>query len=340
MNKALHQTGLISIIVPIYKVEQYLRACLDSISSQTYQNFEAILVDDGSPDLCGAICDEYAEKDPRFRVIHQKNAGVSAARNIGIEKSHGEYIMFVDGDDYISAAMCEQLATALELSQADIVICGFWVVESGKKWRVSREQKRIINGKEAVIQYFAGSGANDLSTVWNKLYKRSIFNQEPALRFPVKELYEDEFLSYKLLYRAEKIVQIPESLYYYRQRINSAMHTAVSWKQMESRMRCIMDYYCWMENCAPEMRQLIEYAAVRIFNGFVWSFVENQQFRDFKPVVIEMNREILSRTHHLWNNPYINWKTYKNYLLMELGIILFWKKGELFLKRMRRRHTL
>lgn len=339
MNKFPPQTNLVTIIVPVYKVEPYLRACLDSIRSQTYSNFEAILIDDGSPDQCGAICDAYAERDPRFCVIHQKNAGVSVARNVGIDQSHGGYIMFVDGDDYISADMCEQLVTALEMSQADIAICGFWVIEADKKWRVGIEQKRIISGKEAVIQYFAGSGANDLSTIWNKLYKRSIFNKKPALRFPVKEFYEDEFLSYKLLYRAERVVQIEKPLYYYRQRMNSAMHT-ISWERMESRMRCIMEYYRWTEECAPEMRQLIEYAAVRIFNGFVWSFVENQQFRDFKPVVIEMNREILSRTHHLWNNPYINWKTYKNYLLMELGIILFWKKGELFLKRMRRRHTL
>lgn len=339
MSKVLTQTGLVSIIVPIYKVESYLQQCLDSISSQTYRNFEAILVDDGSPDQCGVICDAYAEKDSRFCVIHQKNAGVSAARNIGIDQCHGEYIMFVDGDDYISTTMCKRLVTALEMSQADIAICGFWVMGLGQKRSVGMARKHVISGKEAVIQYFAGSGANDLSTVWNKLYRRSIFNRKPALRFPVKELYEDEFLSYKLLYRAEKIVQVSEPLYYYRQRINSAMHT-ISWKQMESRMRCIMEYYRWAEECAPEMRNLIEYAAVRIFNGFVWSFVKNPEFENFKPIVARMNQEILMRTHHLHKNPYINLRTYKNYLLMKMGIIIPWKKGELFLKKKRGKRIL
>ena len=116
---------LISIIVPIYKVEIYLRKCIDSIVNQTYKNIEILLIDDGSPDNCGIICDEYAKKDERIKVIHKENGGLSDARNYGIEASTGDYIIFIDSDDYVSESMCENLLICALENNADIVSCNF-----------------------------------------------------------------------------------------------------------------------------------------------------------------------------------------------------------------------
>lgn len=114
---------LISVIVPVYKVEKYINKCVDSIINQTYTNLEIILVDDGSPDNCGNICDEYAKKDNRIKVVHKENAGVSSARNIGLEKSSGKYITFIDADDYVEKNYCEELLNILKIENADCVAC-------------------------------------------------------------------------------------------------------------------------------------------------------------------------------------------------------------------------
>ena len=129
-----NQEDKISVIIPLYKVEKYIRGCIDSVISQTYRNLEIILVDDGSPDACGKICDEYAEKDSRIKVVHRKNGGLSAARNTGINFATGKYIAFVDGDDHIHPDMYSQLHFSILQSGADIAICNFlYVDESGKK---------------------------------------------------------------------------------------------------------------------------------------------------------------------------------------------------------------
>lgn len=119
----VHMNNLISVIVPVYKVEKYIKKCIESIINQTYENLEIILVDDGSPDNCGKICDEYAKKDKRIKVIHKENGGVSSARNLGLEKSNGQYITFIDSDDWIEEEYCEILLTTLKEQNADCAIC-------------------------------------------------------------------------------------------------------------------------------------------------------------------------------------------------------------------------
>ena len=143
---------MISIIVPIYNVEKYLSKCIDSILAQTYNDIEVILVDDGSPDNCPMICDEYAQKDNRVIVIHQKNAGVSAARNAGLKAAHGEYIGFVDPDDWISSSMYQEMITALERENADLAICGYdyydenGAVDTARRYKEKADE--IITQKE------------------------------------------------------------------------------------------------------------------------------------------------------------------------------------------------
>ena len=131
---------LITIVVPIYKVEQYLENCIQSIIKQTYTNLQIILVDDGSPDNCGKICDEYALKDKRIEVVHQSNAGVSEARNIGISKAKGEYIGFVDSDDYIDENMYEEMYELLKTREADVCICNMYTVVNNKAEKMHEDE--------------------------------------------------------------------------------------------------------------------------------------------------------------------------------------------------------
>lgn len=207
----------ISIIVPVYKVEPYIHKCINSILAQTYTNFELILIDDGSPDRCGEICDYYASKDPRIKVIHKENGGQASARNMGLDIAEGEYIGFVDSDDYIENDMFELLMMNAMKFEADVVECGINIV-NGKKI----QQIQNNNEFEFGDNIFALKGLLNnryRNCIWNKLYKKEIFQ---TLRFPNK-LYEDGFLAFKIYYLAKKYVFIGKSKYYYVQRNESTM---------------------------------------------------------------------------------------------------------------------
>lgn len=212
---------LISVIVPIYNVENYLVKCIESIINQTYSNLEIILVDDGSPDNCHIICDEYAKRDSRIRVIHKKNGGLSDARNAGLDIATGEYIGFVDSDDYISLHFYQRLMNVMEISDSDIVECGI------KKFKNTDKIYDIENNKLDFITFNTYEAMEDLIlnnilsvTVWNKLYKREIIDK---LRFKVGKTNEDDFYTYLAFDNANKISKLDEELYYYLQREDSIM---------------------------------------------------------------------------------------------------------------------
>ena len=221
---------LISIIVPIYNVEKYLEKCLRSIINQTYKNIEIILVDDGSPDKCGIICDEYSHKDHRINVIHKRNGGLSDARNAGIEVSKGDYILFVDSDDYINLRMVELLYESIKKHSADIAVCRYKSILDNEVVDISEvddssesfiiEESEYLNNKE----YYSDRRV-EFIVAWNKLYARKLFKE---IRYPKGKIHEDEFTTYKLLYYAEKIVYVPQELYYYVQRSNSIMSVGIS----------------------------------------------------------------------------------------------------------------
>ncbi|MGJ0706244.1 glycosyltransferase family 2 protein, partial [Enterococcus avium] len=178
----------ISIIVPVYDVEKYLKKCVDSILNQTFKDFELILVDDGSPDNSGAICDQYAEKDSRVRVIHKENGGLSDARNAGIEVARGKYLGFVDSDDFVNEDMYKQLYTSIIENNADLSICGIFDLYEGKTPIKKTEKKLLLNRNEAMIMIFHG---NEISVhAYNKLYKKEIFE---SLRYPVGKYHEDSY---------------------------------------------------------------------------------------------------------------------------------------------------
>ncbi|MDY5030028.1 glycosyltransferase [Hallerella succinigenes] len=203
---------LISIIVPIYRVEAYLSRCIDSILNQSYRNLEIILVDDGSPDSCPKICNEYAEKDARIRVVHKKNGGLSDARNAGIDIANGKYISFIDSDDYIHPEMISTLFDLLKSNDADISVCNFTPFTE----RVSPLNKAptidTLSGKDAAKRLYQSQYATQTVVAWDKLYKRSLFDH---LRFKVGKFNEDEFFSYRALYLANKVVFTSQELYFY-----------------------------------------------------------------------------------------------------------------------------
>lgn len=210
---------LVSIIVPIYKVEPYLRRCLDSIVNQTYTNLEVILVDDGSPDNCPQICDEYAVKDRRIVVIHKKNGGLSDARNAGLDICKGEYVSFVDSDDWVNEEYIEKLISIITKERADIAIGENIQANQAIQEQNVKAITKTISSKEALIHLF--SQYHIAFTVsWGKIYKRHLFS---ALRFPVGKFHEDEFTTYILLNNAKKIAYTSQILYFYFQRPNSIM---------------------------------------------------------------------------------------------------------------------
>lgn len=212
------QNKLISLIVPIYNVEKFLPGCIESIMGQTYENIEIILVDDGSPDSCPQICDEYAGKDARIRVIHQKNKGLSGARNTGIENAQGEYLIFVDSDDTVEPTMVEDLYTYATENDCAIVACGRnYVFEDGQViCKITDEKSKVYNFEDAMHEMNTFT-LFDMSA-WAKIYKKELFE---SIRFPEGKLSEDYYIAYKLFDMAQSIGYVAKPLYNYLQRQSS-----------------------------------------------------------------------------------------------------------------------
>ena len=220
----MENSPLISVIVPVYNVAEYLPECLDSIINQTYTNLEIILVDDGSTDECPKICDEYAEKDGRIRVIHKKNGGLSDARNAGLDICTGEWIGFVDSDDFVDKSMYQKLYETAISESADVVVCQSIRYENGKFIHWGKKKKlEIIKSKVKMINHMFCGGGQTIA-VWLKLYKANIFNN---IRFPKGLTNEDAFIILDVLEKTGCMIIIPDELYYYRLRSGSITNTTV-----------------------------------------------------------------------------------------------------------------
>jgi glycosyltransferase involved in cell wall biosynthesis len=208
----------LSIIVPIYNVEDYLEQCVNSILNQPYTDFELILVDDGSPDNCGAICDAYALKDQRIKVIHKKNGGLSSARNAGIDIAKGEYFSFIDSDDFISKDYyqmnMEYLMTHPQTNILILQVCHY----DNEKNEVVINKKRELICKMDIINYMLSM--DYIGAAWINIYKRDIFNQ---LRYPEGKIFEDGYILTEIVEKASVVFITDIGLYYYRKRNNSIM---------------------------------------------------------------------------------------------------------------------
>lgn len=221
---------LISVIVPIFNVEEYLEQCIESIVNQSYKNLEIILVDDESPDNCPVLCDQWAKKDPRIRVIHKENGGLSDARNAGMTIAKGELIGFVDGDDWISQDMYKLLHDKIILDGCDIAAGGvIKVYEDGRnEEKLTSEFSGILSKEEAMCALISETDIKQ--PVWYKLYKKSILKD---ILFATGKCHEDVFWSYQVFGNANRIGVISTPCYYYRQRKRSIMSQRYSLKRLD-----------------------------------------------------------------------------------------------------------
>lgn len=217
----------ISIIVPVYNVEPYLQRCLDSIVNQSYQNLEIILVDDGSSDNCGNICDKYAAKDRRIRAIHKLNGGVASARNTGLDAATGDWIGWVDSDDWIEPAMFETMLKCAEVHGADIAICSRIESYPDHSFRIGWQQSKLLD-KEQAIALLVEDGLVQ-SYLWDKLWKRELFQD---IRIPQLRVFEDMAVMYRLFMRAERVLCLPNEFYHYEHH-DTGLTTVLS---LENRM--------------------------------------------------------------------------------------------------------
>lgn len=235
---------MISVIVPVYNVHQYLNRCIQSILTQTYQDFELILIDDGSTDGSELICDQYAKKYKSIVVIHQRNAGLSAARNAGIEAARGEYIAFVDSDDFIHARMFEILYGNIKKYDADISVCNFWwQAEDARVINETGENETVLFEGDAVMRQLF---EKELVTIvaWNKIYKRHIFNR---LRFQEGKLHEDEFMIHFLLYECKRSVYTSCKLYYYIKHANTITSSLLSQRRLQDTIQAFSERLSFFE---------------------------------------------------------------------------------------------
>lgn len=243
----------ISIIVPVYKVEPYIRKCIDSILAQTFKDFELILVDDGSPDICGEICDEYAKIDKRVKVIHKENGGQATARNAGLDIAAGDYIGFVDSDDWIESDMYELLYELCVKNNCEIANCTSTIYFKNRTVKNGTHFFTIHNRNQAMEAMLEGKLYDEV--VWTKLIKRSLLED---IRFPVGTVYEDTAFTYKVLHKSNKVCCIGAPKYHYIKRDNSTMDRAI--KNIKIDAVLIFDeMYLFIEKYYPHLKNLVAY---------------------------------------------------------------------------------
>ena len=248
------KNGLISVIVPIYGVEKYLEECIESVIRQTYANLEIILVDDGSPDRCGAICDRYAKTDSRITVVHKKNGGAASAKNTGLRISSGEYVTILDGDDYLEPDAYENMVAALLNYDADIV--------QGRMNFLYVDRKELLNGHLETVCYSATEYLTQFLDDWTcplcteKLFRRDVLAD---IFFEEGHCIDDEFFTYKGVMNAGRIVCIPRIVYNYRQRASSVMKNPATMDKKCDDILEFLEIRCReVSSRFPELRSLYE----------------------------------------------------------------------------------
>ena len=248
----------ISVIVPVYKVEQYLRKCVDSILSQSFQDFDLILVNDGSPDSCPAICDSYAENDSRITVIHKENGGLSDARNAGIDwamaNSDSRWLAFVDSDDYIHPDYLQTLYSTAIQESSDLIICDFTRVNDTGELIPDDHSFFDLSSEKKTVLFNCLSLTWRIDPAWNKLYAKSLFFN---LRFEYGKIHEDEFLIHHILWNCKKAAIISQQLYFYRIRQHSIMATESASSRLDAFEALIQQYEFCIDLSLPTRKQRI-----------------------------------------------------------------------------------
>ncbi|PFH85602.1 glycosyltransferase [Bacillus sp. AFS088145] len=292
----------ISIIVPVYKVEPYLKKCINSILAQTFKDFELILVNDGSPDCCGEICDDFALSDRRIKVIHKENGGLSSARNAGLKIAQGKFIAFVDSDDLIHFKMYEILHSYALKYSSEIVMCDYLEVSEGEginsKEPTIRYKEEHYTNIEALNELYGENGVKFV-VVWNKLYKRSLFDN---LAFEEDRIHEDEFIAHKLLYRSSKVTYLPIQLHFYLQRINSITQSSFNIKHLDF-IKAYKERVDFFESIKQfDLQKKAEYCYIPLF--FRYYYKAKNEVPNSNKELKKLKSEFCLSLFSFINNPY------------------------------------
>lgn len=315
----MKQDILISVIVPVYNVEKYLPKCVDSILNQTYRNLEVILVDDGTKDASDAICDAYAQKDPRVKVIHKENGGLSSARNAGIDIAQGEYLGFVDSDDWIEPDMYETLLSLAEKYRVKMVCGGRFNVNDATGVRtpgLCPPVEEVISGEELVSRIFLWDNID--SAAWDKLYHHSLFRE---IRYPLGKIVEDVPTTYRIALAAGKIAMCDKHFYNYLYRENSITTAAISEKTFHfaEHTKKIYPFIC---ESYPQLKNQARYLRVRSLIHSI-ERVEQAQNTDRKRYAAknkEEQKELRKHTGFLLNSPYFDKKAKLRNIMLAWGL--------------------
>lgn len=281
---------LVSVVVPVYNVRDYVEKCLESLLCQNYENYEIIVIDDGATDGSGEICDKLARSNERVKVFHKKNGGLSSARNYGIKKSQGEYICLVDGDDYVKKSFVEAMVAEAVRSNADIVVCGY---------NDEVPMSRMVTGEGAAITLLTKQ--NNIEIIaWNKLYKRELFD---GVLYPEGENYEDNLTTYKLLSKAKKVAYIQETLYVYRERVGSITNNDEKEKKLLAREKAAREANVYFKD--GDLKKAAEIAMLTAKLAWV-DFAINGVVE--KKYLVESRNWIRKNKTRLLANKYLNKK--------------------------------
>ena len=320
---------LISIVVPIYKVEKYLKKCIDSIVNQTYKNIEIILVDDGSPDNCGNIIEEYRKADERVKTIHQKNGGLSDARNNGIKIASGKYILYIDSDDWIEKNMVEVLYKNIVDNDADISICEF-IEEDDNETELSNKnyngQIVVFNKIEAIQDLIEQRFITNHA--WNKLYKKELFDN---IEYPKGQLMEDISTTYKLFENSKKIVYQNIALYHYIQRGSSILGN-ITQKRIEDQEDAIFKRNNYLIKKYPECANIIKIDNLKTVKDLYYLAVMGKHkklyksekyknyYQEYKKIYRELKKFVNDNDKKSLNLFYTNRELYKIYVELKMKI--------------------
>lgn len=276
----------ISVIIPVYNVEEFLEECILSVINQTYKNLEIILINDGSTDKSGYICDEYKKKDSRIKVIHKSNTGVSNTRNIGIDKATGIYLMFIDSDDYIELDTCEVLKNYMEKEKSDIVICSHYRKKHKKRKKIIKNYDSREGIKQILLQ-------KDLETSpCGRLFRKSLFKN---IYFPEKiKIGEDLATIYRIFDKANKITFISDEKYFYRIRKNSAMTSKFDKKKMDV-YSVFEEFNVFLLKKYPDLVPYLKNREIKTYIHYLISMYANnyKEIEDIRKLQHEIKKHVL-----------------------------------------------
>lgn len=289
----------ISVVVPVYKVENYIHRCVDSILNQTFPDFEIILVDDGSPDECGRICDDYAKRDTRIQVVHKENGGLSDARNYGFQYVQGEYTIFIDSDDYIEYDMFEYMYENARKYDADMSTCGAYDVFDDRVEKKDCVEEFVCSGRET-FGYIL-KGIHIRGEIWNKLIRTDRIR---GLQFPKAKLYEDIFFTAQMMQNIEKVSIGTQPKYYYVHRSDS-----ITGKPYRAQLQDIIEAY--EENykvvCKyfPELEEIAE--CLKIWSRFIIldKILMEKDYKSY-PEYKEMKKYLIDSLGRILHNQYFH----------------------------------